>query len=753
MVFNIIRYFLFARRLRHIEKYATNPVLLYLPFVLLIFFLVGYILVGIFGSHDLIVAGILFGGSVFVFLLLTILYYIVSKIREQEHQAELRYEETEKEVHELSSAAITYFRVNLTKNKILSAGGTELYDTDKSAATYDEMLEARQPYLVSCISRVGASSFRRGDLLDYFAHGHNYSSEVILVKREGKEASFMIFKATLAEEPSSHDVIAFLVEEDYNEKMILETILNRAMSFRYDIVCSIIDGSYHLIASGQQEHAKAILPEQEEGAYDVFCRDHVLPRLATDADPREVMSSLDLNEVAKALEKATSYESDVHIRYGEQNYFKRFTFYKVTSDVAFFVLLVQDTTAIHRERSLQNEKLSEALEEARKANEAKTTFFANMSHDIRTPMNAITGFTALAKEEQDVEKIHQYLAKIETSSSHLISLIDDVLEMSRIESGKSGLLPSKTCLRDLMTEVRDMFTVTMENKGISFDARLDGVAHPGVLVDAFRLKRILLNLLSNAYKFTPNGGEVEALIRELPCDIDDFGRYQIIVRDTGVGMSEEFASRVFEAYEREKKSTVNQIQGTGLGMAITKTIVDMMGGKIEVSSKEGQGTTFTVTLDLPIVSKDEMMNQLCSNADAKKEMVEYSFEGKRILVADDNDINREIAEVLLQNIGFTVENAVDGKQACDMVFGHEAGYYDAVLMDVQMPVLDGLEATRKIRLHSEPGIAAIPIIAFTANAFEEDIQESLKAGMNAHLRKPIDPEAMYQVLHEILSQK
>ena len=747
MVYNIIRYFLFMKEMKTLGKSSPSKALLYIPGVLLIMFLIGYVLVGIFGDPDLIVAGILLGGSIFVFLLLWIIFKIVNGIRSKMHQAELRYERTEQEVQELSKSSLSYFRVNLTKNTVLALGGMDLYPSDKIGASYEDILSARSPNLITRFSSSDCKSFQRQDLLEYYALGHHQASETLLVKRDDRHAAFVSFQVTMAEEPSTGDVIAFLNEEDYNERMILDTILNRALSYRYDIVCSIIEGSYQLIASGQQEGAAAILPKDQLGSYHDFLDTHLLNRLPESEDKEEVLSKLDLATVAKKLEEKTSYELDVRIVYKEQIFYKRFTFYKVTGDVQFFVLLVQDTTQIHDERAKQNELLSAALEEARKANAAKTMFFANMSHDIRTPMNTIMGFSELAKKSDDVETIHQYLGKVRVASDHLLSLIDDILVMSRIESGKMELDPEENDLRVLFGELYDIFRLQMEEKGLSFSVNCD-LAHPHVIVDGFRLNRVLLNLLSNAYKFTSKG-EVSVSVNEAECESASHAKYIISVKDTGIGMSEEFVKNVFVAYERERKASESEIQGTGLGMAITKSIVDLMNGDIEVHSKKGEGTEFIVTIQLPYVEKASDALDV-EKAEAKS--IEHRFDGKRVLIADDNEINLEIAKILLESMGFEVECVDDGKKMCDALFKAPAHYYDVILSDVQMPVMDGLEAARAIRAYDDPAIASTPIIACTAYAFKEDVEEAISSGMNGCITKPIIPEELVSALKSVLPE-
>ena len=419
---------------------------------------------------------------------------------------------------------------------------------------------------------------------------------------------------------------------------------------------------------------------------------------------------------------------------------------------------------INRELQEQNRKLSEAREESR----SKTIFFSHMSHDIRTPMNAIIGYTQLAgKEGLPVETIREYLEKIHASGRQLLHLINDVLEMSRIESGKMELMPEPVCLCEIMQEVKDMFAPQMAEKGLSFTVDGGGVTDRCVLCDRNRLNRILLNLVSNAYKFTPEGGSVEAVLREMGRN-GDLASYEIHVKDTGIGMSPEFVEKVFDAYERERYTGAEQIQGTGLGMAITKSIVELMGGEIRVISAKGQGSEFIVSVDFPVLDESlcrstETVERsgrqgegVCPKEGQAKEEIEDQkkkepdFHGKRLLLAEDNPINREIAQLVLTELGFELEMKENGQEALLRLQEAGPGYFDGVLMDMQMPVMNGYEATRAIRQLPDPALAQIPVIAMTANAFQEDKDREAEAGMTAHLSKPLDFQEMKWVLAECL---
>ncbi|MBQ9573387.1 MAG: amino acid permease [Acidaminococcaceae bacterium] len=410
--------------------------------------------------------------------------------------------------------------------------------------------------------------------------------------------------------------------------------------------------------------------------------------------------------------------------------------------IVMMILFLVFRLILARERTTEWQKRS-----AEQSTRAKSTFLSNMSHDIRTPMNAIIGYTMLARKEKELSpKAAEYLTKIETSSQHLLALINDVLDMSRIESGKVELEPKKTNLVKTMDEVRAMFQTQMETKGLHYTVTSVGVTNRTVMCDVSRLNRILLNLISNAYKFTPQGGSVAVTLHQTGSD-GETGFYHLHVKDTGIGMSKEFAARVFEAYERERTNAVDNIQGTGLGMAITKSLVDLMGGTIEVKTEQGKGTEFIINVGFPLAEEEPETE---ADAGSKAPERQTDFSNKRLLLVEDNVINREIAQMILMELGFKVETAEDGKIALDKVASSKPGYYDGVLMDIQMPVMNGYEATAAIRALPDSKLSKIPIMAMTANAFAEDIQHVLDAGMNGHIAKPINIPDMVATLRKCL---
>ena len=384
-----------------------------------------------------------------------------------------------------------------------------------------------------------------------------------------------------------------------------------------------------------------------------------------------------------------------------------------------------------------------ALEVAEKASKAKTDFLSNMSHDIRTPMNAIIGITTLMKNElHQPEKLAEHLGKLETSGRLLLGIINDILDMSRIESGKTTLNIEKTNLPQQVSQLDSIIRQQASQRRQTFTVE-NHVQHENVLADPNRLNQVLMNILSNAVKYTPQGGHIRLDVEELT-HTEHYAKYRFVVQDDGIGMSEAYQKTLFEPFTREEKSGTNRVQGTGLGMAITKSIVDLMGGTIHVESAPGKGSRFEVVLELPIDAEADKV-QTASALPEEDEAVS-PLSGMKFLCAEDNAINAEILEMLLETKGASCTICSNGQEIVDAFASVKPGEYDMILMDVQMPVMDGLEATRRIRNGENPLGRIIPILAMTANAFLEDMQKSKEAGMDEHLSKPVDIAALEQTV-------
>lgn len=384
--------------------------------------------------------------------------------------------------------------------------------------------------------------------------------------------------------------------------------------------------------------------------------------------------------------------------------------------------------------ALYAEKIERAAKRAEEASEAKTRFLFNMSHDIRTPMNAIIGFSdLLEKHLDDKEKVHDYIKKIQLSGSFLLSLINYVLEMARIESGKATLRTEVGDAQELLGALNAVFEPAVEKKRLKYNCTLD-VEHRFIICDVTKVREIVLNIISNSVKYTPEGGSVTVQIKEIPWEKEGWTAYRILVEDTGIGMGAEYLPHIFEEFTRERTSTESKVVGAGLGLPIVKALIDLMGGTIQVESERGKGSKFEVILPFEIASEEEVKDSYVK----KEEKLYNRSKEKRILLAEDNELNAEIAITILEENGFKVERAEDGCKCVELFSEKPAGYYSTILMDIQMPNMDGYTASRKIRGMEREDAKAIPIIALTANAFDEDRNKAFAAGMNGHIAKPID---------------
>lgn len=388
------------------------------------------------------------------------------------------------------------------------------------------------------------------------------------------------------------------------------------------------------------------------------------------------------------------------------------------------------------------EKLQLSAAEAQEASEAKTRFLFNMSHDIRTPMNAIMGFTELLNRNlDDQEKARGYLRKIQNASSLLLTIINQVLEMARIESGTVTMKLEAADLSALFHSVNTVFEADIQKKNIQYSEDAH-VPHKFAYCDKTKLEEIYLNIVSNAIKYTPDGHAIRVEIHELPSEDKKKACYRFTCEDSGIGMSADYLPHIFDEFSREHTTTENKVVGTGLGLPIVKSLIEQMGGTIQVESTQGVGTKFTVDLTLTLASREEVY----SSPEASAEAEHAKLRGRRILLAEDNELNAEIAIELLGEEGLLIERAADGEECCTMLAQAPEGYYDLILMDIQMPGMNGYEAAAKIRGMADVKKAGIPIIAMTANAFAEDRQAALDAGMNAHVAKPIDMAVLLPTL-------
>lgn len=498
--------------------------------------------------------------------------------------------------------------------------------------------------------------------------------------------------------------------------------------------------------------ARVIVTNQEtdvtpppEGDYDEINR-NAIPVYVHPEDQEYCSRQLEISFIQKELEKKDHMVVPYRLLCGEQYRRKELSIYYHNGNRNTLVLVRRDVTDSYEEEQRQKERMYYALMDARHANQEKNEFLERMSHEIRTPMNSIIGLSYLTREHVDNGKqVLENLDKIDLSAHFLLSFINDILNLSQIESGNVALIQEDTDFAAFLEELYQSIRHAADEKQIHFSMEKRGSFEQEYRFDPEMLKKALMNILENAVKFTQSEGKVDFIIECLH-DTGTEASIRFEIRDTGTGIEESFLPFVFDPFEQEDNGNTTINGGTGLGLAIAKNIIDFMDGRIDAYSEKGKGSTFVVTVKLEKVADCEASIRKQSRA----ERLDYDFTGKRVLLVEDNEINIEITKNILTHKNFEVEVAVNGEEGVACFLNHEPGYYDVILMDIRMPVMDGLAATKKIRSAERPDSGKIPIVAMTANVFEEDVRKSFEAGMDAHLSKPVDIKQMYFVLDSMI---
>ncbi len=686
--------------------------------------------------------------------------------RERRNITEIAEERGEYKNAVLAEAVIV-FEADLTENRV---GEGTWKDKDGNRISVGELLEIGLPcdydtyiaqYADFYVDKGSREIFLRNTGRSYLNEQFGQGRSEIMFEYSARlpegEKIYVRHSIYLAADKKSGNVIAYNNVKDITEQKQKE---NQMYQYEQMLV---------MTASGMYQGAWQIDLDDFSAVYLSFKDNHITPEkkenwnMCLDSqehyihpdDTQRLKEKLSAGNLLK-MPVGESFRCDFRSRKKNKKGLHRVystNAFKVERDGKLYVNLVTVDNTVAMENEMKRRALIEdALLRAENASKAKTKFLSNMSHDIRTPMNAIIGFTTLAITHIDNrERVQGYLKKIASSGEHLLSLINDVLDMSRIESGKLHLEETECNLTDVIHDLENMLVIEMQSRNLKFTVDVTEVTDQQVICDRLRLNQILLNLLGNAMKFTTPGGSVSVKVAERQEKNRDMAVYEFRVKDTGIGMSEEFQKHIFESFERERNSTVSGVQGTGLGMTITKNIVEMMGGSIDVNSKKDVGTEFVVRI--PLKKTSAKQEEPAAREEKDGQGARASLEGMRALIVEDNELNREIAREILSESGLITEEAEDGSIAVDKLLEKGHGYYDFVLMDIQMPIMDGYTATQAIRRFENRELADIPIIAMTANAFEEDKRMALAKGMNAHVAKPVDVRKLLEAIESIAKTK
>ena len=571
------------------------------------------------------------------------------------------------------------------------------------------------------------------------AHG---SFALVFRMMFGNVPTYVNLKVTrMIEKEAKHVVIGISsVDEQVRSRLAYEAAHQASMT--YSSVAQALAGDYfsiyvvdpqtdRFIEYSATEEYDRMGVEKEGGDFFGLSRRNI-ERLIHDDDRDRIMKVFTKERIMSILERDGSFTMKYRLMVDENPTWVSMKATLLDDKDGRHIIIGTNNISAQMNRE---EEYKKQVAEARTS--ARNDFLANMSHDIRTPMNAIVGYTNIAKSHEGIpDAVMDVLNKIGSSSHFLLSLINDVLDISKIESGKMQLSPGRCDLNDIFRRIEDITALQAKNKSLKITYDRSTIRHTLVEGDELRIEQVLINIISNAIKYTPEGKTVDIIAEEEPGE-GGKNMYTFIVRDTGIGISREYLPYIFESFTREEKTTVNRIQGTGLGLAITARVVELMGGAISVKSEPGEGTEFTVKLTLPALESEEET--------APEETDGGELSGRRILLAEDNEINAEIAVMTLEQFGIETELAKNGRIALDMIKNKGESAYDAVLMDIQMPEMNGLEATRAIRALGG-GFASLPIIAMSANAYDEDVRDCLEAGMNAHVPKPFDPDELIRLI-------
>ena len=578
-------------------------------------------------------------------------------------------------------------------------------------------------------------------LLRLFREGvESFSEEYIAETYEGRHLWVKV-EVNLLKRPDTAEVVAFLYSHDVTMESKLRQILEHVMAFEYDEIYTVDGetGTFDVVLTGQYALDQQIL----QGNYEEGIR-FLMKRTDVPEDKERINRELSLDNLREHLQSENAYEMEVSLisKNGKKR-LKQIRCMYLNRQIETLLLTLSDIEDVVKEEKAKQQRLGEALKMAEIANQAKTNFLASMSHEIRTPMNAIIGLNSIIREEIDNrEQVLDCTEKLESASGYLLALLNDILDMSRIESGNVVLMHQTFDARKFWDNVNMIAKAQAIPAMVDYQFERSGKKVEIYIGDATRLEQIMINLINNAIKFTSKGGYVHVNVQEEVTE--QKVHLKVSVSDNGIGIAKEFIPKIFDAFTQQHEGNTTEYGGSGLGLSIARSYARLMGGDIVVASEEGKGTTFTADMQLDLAQEDT------SKGKESVPQKEVNFAGKRVLLVEDHPLNTMVATRLLEKRGMKVIHAENGKEALEVFENSEDNYFDAILMDIRMPVMDGVEATRRIRKLNRMDAKFVPVIAMTANAYEEDRRQTKEAGMVAHLAKPIDPKLLYETLDHFL---
>lgn len=660
----------------------------------------------------------------------------VLRIREQELKEKY---EIEKHKGVLSEDLMAYAIHNLTQDTMIESNYSHMIALERPDLSLQETAQIEAVLAIDSKQQQEYLELHHAKvLLEKYKAGEAEITLDLRLKLPSGKIRWVCDELHMMHQPKGSDVLLFEYIHDINKSKSADIMMEFTVNDEYDLLGSMnFEDRSSVMLYGKDSYNvfdETLVEDDYDASLLRFAYNAVAPE-----DRKDYLRRASLENIREVLEKQTAYEFMFHMFKDGVKRTKRvrYILYGEQKDCCLFIQ--SDITQLLELERQKQQELQDALEKAKRANQYKSTFLSQMSHEIRTPMNAIIGMALLAKDSGDLAEKDRYIEKIASSSDYLLGIINDILDMSRIESGKFELNPGWCSGYELVTSCINMLQAEIRKKEITFEVpsleRSRGIEY---YVDELRIKQVYMNLFNNAIKFTPKGGTVRLSYSNIEHD-DRFSRDLVQISDTGCGMSEEFLERIFQPFEQEQNPFSGQVQGTGLGLALVKQIMNAMGGAVSVESKLGEGSTFSliVPYEYRRVEQKEVPEQ-------KSKAVDLA--GNRVLLAEDHPLNREIATKLLEKAGMIVETAVDGREAVDRFRESGLGYYQVIIMDIRMPRLNGLEAAKEIRGLSREDAATVPIVAMTANAFDDDVKASLAAGMNAHLTKPINVKTLFEVI-------